>query len=248
MDLDETLKQIGLSDKESKVYLSCLQLGKATVLNIAKKADLKRPNTYLVLDGLIKKNLTSSIIEGKKTYYIAENPSKLIYMIRVKESLLNNILPNLNAVYNTSENKPNIRYYEGLNGLKNIWEETLEIKSKEMFWISPVKDIFETVGKEYLEKYIERRTEKGIRIKSLRVSFREEEDYKYKEKKTFAKTLRDIRFVPKEFNIKTTIIIYDDKVAVISSAGEGFGVVIESKEFSNTMKILYDLLWKSSKK
>lgn len=247
MEIEKILEQFGLNEKEAKVYIACLQLGKGTVLHIAKRASLKRPNTYLILEDLFSKKLVNIFLESKKKYYTAESPTKLLHLLELKKELLNQALPQLTAFYNNPEmNKPYIRYYEGTDGLRNIWDETLTIKDKMMYWISPIKDLVETVGKEYLEEYVKRRAKKGLWIQTLRVSAREEIEYKYKNKETFEKTLRITRFVPKEFDIRTTIIIYGNNVAIISGEKK-FGIVVESKEISSLMKIFYDLLWNISK-
>ena len=89
MEIEKVLEQLGLNEKEAKVYLACLQLGKAAVLLIAKKAALKRPNTYLILEALSAKKLISIVIEGKKKYYTAESPTKLLQLHELKKELLN---------------------------------------------------------------------------------------------------------------------------------------------------------------
>ena len=47
MSLVTHLKNIGLGDKAAKVYLAMLELGPASVLEIAAKASVNRPTTYL---------------------------------------------------------------------------------------------------------------------------------------------------------------------------------------------------------
>ena len=76
MDYRE-LNYLGLNEKEAKVYLAALELGKSSVQNIAKKADVNRATTYVVIEALIKRGLMSSANENKKQYFIAEAPEKL---------------------------------------------------------------------------------------------------------------------------------------------------------------------------
>lgn len=42
-------------------------------------------------------------------------------------------------------------------------------------------------------------------------------------------------------------IIYDKKVAFISSAAEAFGFITESKEFTELQKMQFETLWKNNK-
>ena len=65
MDPKESLKHIGLNEKEIQIYLSLLELGSSTVLAIAKRSGIKRPTAYLVLQSLVEKGFASRIIKGK---------------------------------------------------------------------------------------------------------------------------------------------------------------------------------------
>ena len=60
------LQKIGFSDKEAAVYLAGLELGQATILEIAKKAKIKRPTAYVIVEGFIERGLASSFEKGKK--------------------------------------------------------------------------------------------------------------------------------------------------------------------------------------
>jgi len=50
--LNETLLQMGLNEKEAKVYLACLELGGATIAEIAEKSGVKRTSIYNFLEEL----------------------------------------------------------------------------------------------------------------------------------------------------------------------------------------------------
>ena len=56
-----------------------------------------------------------------------------------------------------------------------------------------------------------------------------------------------MRYSPDTIKIPSTIGIWDNKVAVISSKKEGFGFVIESQDYADSMHELYELLWAVSK-
>ena len=75
--LEKYLADIGFSDKEVKVYLSALELGEASVLQIAKKSKINRTTAYPVLTALQRKGLISFIQNGKKQLFYAESPGKL---------------------------------------------------------------------------------------------------------------------------------------------------------------------------
>lgn len=247
MSLENNLKSIGLEEKEAKVYLAALELGATNIHDLAEKSGIKRSTVYEMLKKLEPMGLITESIKGKRKLYVASDPEKLKRSIKEKEQLLNQILPELKILNNTGATKPKITYYEGQEGLRQIHNLSLETVKKEASWISPIRSIAESVGKDFLEGIIERRAKDKYWIRSILVTDQHFDSYKYYDPTTFEKTYRKIRFAPRGLNISNAIGIWDNKVAVLSSRKEGFGFIIESEEYTNTIKILYDLLWNISK-
>jgi sugar-specific transcriptional regulator TrmB len=247
ISLEENLKLIGLEEKEASIYLAALELGQTNIQNLTRKSGIKRSTVYEIIKKLEKKELISESLKGKRKIYIAAAPEKLKKSIKEKEELLNNILPELKSLNNTSTVKPKITYHEGRTGLRQIHNLSLKTTKKEAFWISPIRSIAESVGQDFLEGIIEQRAKDKYWIKSILISDQYLDSYKYYDPATFKKTYRKIRFAPHGLNIANSIGIWDNNVAVLSSRKEGFGFIIESEEYTNTMKILFSLLWKESK-
>ena len=85
---EKELQNLGLSEKEAKIYLASLELGPETVQNIAKKAGINRPTTYLQIESLKEKGLISEFQRGKKTFYAPESPNRLLSMLGTFEKEL----------------------------------------------------------------------------------------------------------------------------------------------------------------
>lgn len=241
------LQQLGLSEKEARVYLAALELGPENIQALTKKSGIKRSTVYEMIKNLKAMGLMSETTKGKRKLFIAAEPENLKKNLIQKERLLAEILPELKSISNIGFNKPKIMFFEGKDGLKEIYWDTLKVKNKMEFWISPIRDIAETVGEDFLIKYIDERVKKGIWIKSLHISSKKVPTYKYLDPATYERTLRKVRFSPPEIDIANTIAVYDNKVAVMSSKKEGFGFIIESADYTNTMKVFYELLWNASK-
>jgi len=67
MDLDKSLEKLGLNGKKADVYLAALELGKARVIEIAKKAGVKRTTCYDILLDLERQGLIYETAKKKKT-------------------------------------------------------------------------------------------------------------------------------------------------------------------------------------
>ena len=247
MRLENELKQIGLNTKEAKVYLAALELGPTNIQNLTQKSDIKRSTVYEMIKNLKSQGLISEAIKGKRRIFVASEPESLKQSIKNKERILKEILPQLKSISNVGFVKPKIRYYDGRDGLREIYLEALEAKNKKADWVSPIKSVMDTVGEDFLEKYIETKKKMNYWIRSIHITEQKVETYKYLDPRTFEETLRNVRFTPKGINIPNAIAIWDNKAAIISSRKEGFGFIIESDDYVQSMKTFYELLWNISK-
>ena len=74
------LKKFGLSEKEARVYLAALELGQASVQDIAKKSAVNRATTYLMIESLEKRGLMYKLIKNKKKLFAADTPERFLYL------------------------------------------------------------------------------------------------------------------------------------------------------------------------
>ena len=88
MDIKRLLQDLGLEEKEAKVYLALLSLGETTATKISKKTNLDRTLIYQLGNKLIEKGLASYIIKNNVRYFSAANPEKLVQDLKEKEKQL----------------------------------------------------------------------------------------------------------------------------------------------------------------
>lgn len=249
MALVDTLIKIGLSDKEAKVYLASLELGETTVQQVARKAGVSRPSTYLQITALIQKGLMSSTPRGKKKYFSAEPPERLRELLRnqerdikAKEGGLDVMLPQLKELFSLAREQPNVRFYEGWEGLKSQREEFFKCKDKFVRNIVPLDELFE-ISPHHQEEFTPRRVEMGIHS---RVIYTHSKGSYFKQ--SDPKLLREARFVPRDkFPFSGDMSICGDTVTLSSLKGKYLGVLIKSKEISDVLRALFDLAWEEAK-
>ncbi|HDQ23105.1 MAG TPA: hypothetical protein ENN28_04020 [Candidatus Uhrbacteria bacterium] len=245
MEIKQKLEEIGLTGKKADVYLAILQLGKATVVQIAKKAQIKRPTTYDILEDLIAKNLISQSFSGKKRYFVAEPPKALKSLVKQQEQKIDQLMPELTSLFNINPHKPKIRYFEGREGIVQIYEEILKMETKEQFYIGSIQEMVDVLGRDYMESWVKRRIKAKIISHAIRIKSKEMPIGEWSAGKEY---LRELKFFPA--NIKediTNLIIFDNKVAIVSGLAEGYGVIIESKELATTLKYIWRVVWGVSK-
>ena len=241
-ELVKSLEKLGLNEKESKVYIAALEMGKFSILALSEKTCIKRPTCYLVLYELIKKGLITTFPKAKKVLYVAEHPNTLLKNTADTYALAKQLVPELQNLMNTQSEKPILKVYVGQAGIHNIFEDILEDK-KDFYYIASVKDLVDELGQEYQDEWIKRRVEKGMHSTSIRIREGETDYPLYGDA---PENPRIIRYAPVGFKMPYTIFIYGKKVAFVSRNKQYFGFIVESGDMATSIKVLFDAVWSIS--
>lgn len=242
--LQKQLENIGLQEKEAKVYLATLELGQATVQQIAAKADVKRPTAYFIIEGLMSQGLLASFTRGKRQYFTAENPERLLdlldeerRLIDARSERLHDLLPQLKSLNNRHADKPVVRYYEGKEGvMAMINEHTRRARGQSLYAAYSRDTVEEVFGTEALQKMREDRVRNGITTRRL---------YTHSQGDMPGITsVEALRLPEEEFPMSCDIAIYEDMVRVASLRDRIIGVVIEDREIARSFRAIYELAWK----
>lgn len=243
MEIEQILERMGLDGKKAQVYLSALQLGTASAQEIAKKAELKRPTATEILEGLVERGLVSFVTEKRTRLFTVEPPQKLITLLEEQQRQAKVIIPQLEAMYGKAWHRPRVRFYEGIEGIKTVYEDTLTTSSKELRGILSMQDLYQIPGKAYMNDYVTRRIGAGITLKVIRSETKEVESAwpsSHQQK-------RELHLAPKDMDFAMTVYLYDGKVALIGTEKEKFGLIIHSEDFYKTQLHLFETLWQVTK-
>lgn len=246
--LNKILEDLGLSEKEAKVYLASLELGPSSPAEIAKAAGINRATTYVIAEKLTKEGLMSQLEKDKKTYFAAENPEQLLHLLRKQESEIRQkeqefqkYLPELKTLFDTAGERPKVRFFEGKEGLKAIQGDFLSSKDKNIEEIYSSDDVRNVFTEEDLQKAREVRKNKKIKARAIYI--------RKAGKIPQTPYLTDLRIVPYEkFPIHSDILMYDNKVAMVSLKGKLVGVIIENKAIVDTLRSIFNLAWEAAGK
>jgi len=232
---EEALRGLGLSEKEIAVYLALLMTGQSTVNFIANKAKLNRVTTYDILKSLKEKGYVSYVIKSGVKYFESADPSKFLDDLKVKEKKLQSVLSELQSIKSTLTKKPEIEVYEGIKGLKSIFNDILTEKKKSLWIGAPV--MLEKL-KFYFPHFIKEKRKLNMLSKVITTDNKNMQKYKAEN----AGKYLDIKFVNKKINV--TKIIYGDKVAHLTfDEKNSVGVLIHNKQIADNEKNMFDLLF-----
>ncbi len=243
--MKEKLAAVGLDEKEQRFYLAALELGGAPVTAVAMRAGVTRTNGYDLLARLERRGLLIQVHgeEGIRKV-IPADPNVLIREWEQTRLMLDELVPELRSMFNSTPRKPRIRFYEGETGIQRALRTTLECQSKHLYGILSMHELLEVPGSAWMESYITERINRGIQLDVVRSYSRETEPIwpaAYNE-------LRELRLAPSELDLGMTAYICDDTVVYISSKNENYALTIESRELASLQKSLFESLWRLSKK
>lgn len=244
------LEEIGLSEKEAKVYLALLEVDSDTINDLAKKTGINRTTVYPVLESLSKKGLVSEVQKGKITTFSAEPPERLeTFMERQKALLteranrLKDVVPQLKSIQRETGERPIIKYFEGRDGAISAYEEFYEMhdkKTKEGYFIynDDLKD--QTFNEAEQDKFLKIRLGKNVRPISI---YNKQDGYK-----EFKTPGTRIRIDEKKYPILADISIIEDRIIATSLTGNISSVVIKSKDIATTLESLVKFIIDNEKR
>ncbi len=239
--MQQILKEIGLSDKEANIYLAVLELGSSTVLPIAKKSGFKRTYCYDILSDLVEKGLVSFVVKNGRRRYKAEDPKKIYHKLNNHLILYESVLPQLNSLYNNSiGGKPKVSFYEGEKEIFSFYEEL--IGTKHIDAIGSPMHIDKYMGK-YLNKVLDKIITKQTIFRELIPQDSPIVTYQ----KSYIKPYHEYRFLKGITQLKTDMMISENKLVLISYGEIPHAVVIEDSSIVQTQKILFNIIWDASR-
>lgn len=248
-EVKKLVEGIGLSEKEAEVYLSLLSFDYLKVADLAKKVDIHRVALYAVLDDLIQKGLANKFKKGGATFFSALSPKQLLsYIDREREELeasygkqrqlLEEIIPKMESIRFEHSDKPHVRFFEGEKGMREAYEDTLTSKEVILAYAN-VQTMHEALPS-FFPNYYKRRTEAKVAIRAIMPS----NSASLKRGTQDQPELRQSRFLPAGKLFSPEVNIYDNKV-LIASWTEKMAIIIESKEFADLQKEIYEQVWNS---
>ncbi|MFA6305763.1 MAG: helix-turn-helix domain-containing protein [Candidatus Gracilibacteria bacterium] len=240
-ELIQILISLGLTDKESKVYLAATEVGTSPVSQIAQKAGINRVTTYDILEKLKQRGLISHFTKKQTKYFTSTKPETLLEEFEKHTNSLRLALPKLKRLTGETAH-PRVRYFEGIEGIKAIYADTLTSKT-EILNYSNSEEIRNAWPK-YDTEYIEKRAKKKIFLRGIC----QNDEHGKKVHELDQKYFREMRVIdPSQFDFTNEINIYDDKIAIISFKDELIGMIIESQQIANSQRAIFDMCWKFAK-
>lgn len=237
------LNSLGLGEKAAKIYLAGISLGTTSVQELARKSGLKRPTVYLHLDELIKSGLFESVNINKKQYYRATDPQILEEKLKNNLAVFQAEMPKLAALRGDLMGKPQVRVYEGEEGVRHVYREIKKAHSARMWSnIGQVYGAFHDTNMEVAEAL----RDSGAGVREIIADTKESRRYTRLIAKVVGPSYA-ARIATQE-GLENDTIIYENVVAIFGLQGMNMFVVrIEDSSIADTMRAMFDMAWKTAR-
>ena len=240
----QTLVSLGLTESQAKAYIILVRHGAITAPLVATKIHETRSNAYKIRDKLTELGLARRDDAGKKLTYRVENPVALETIAIQKrnamleqEKQIRNAMPLLLNYFYTLSEQPGVRFFTGVDGLRELLEDILRVRKDVYVLRSPADSHF--FGQEFFVEYRKKRAKLGIKTHLVtadnpfsRISSKSDEA------SFVART-----WLPSDtYTAAVEWDIYGDRIAIISYGQEAIGILIESPQIAESFRQIFLLL------
>ena len=132
-EFTKQLQELGLSDKESLIYIQSLQIGSAPASILGKRGTINRSTAQYICQSLTQKGLMNVLQKNNAYIYTAESPEKLKILLQreqkkldQKSSNLEQTIKSLHTFQGTALNESTAKYYQGSHGIIEMFEDVIQ--------------------------------------------------------------------------------------------------------------------------
>lgn len=241
MQITEALQNIGLNEKEARIYTALLKLGRASAYAIADSAGLKKPTTYVILGELMKKGLVAKVPRAKKQLFVAKPPDELFALAEEKLRVAKDVLPQLLAIAEGEAQKPRTLFYEGLPAVRDVFlKQAKQMADKELVGFYAHSSGATSEMLDFFDEYNEKIKQHKVRVRGIAPEHPNLEKYR----KTDAEYGRQMKIVPFEEYSSDISIDIGENYVMFFSIQDAQATLIENERIAKTMKQIFEMVWK----
>jgi len=252
---EQVLTQAGLTENQALIYEILIKTGPLPAGEICKKTPLKRGLVYKILDELTEIGLVEKKEKAKEVaIFSPAHPLKIKTLAKEREekakdaqAALEGVLPKIISDFNLAIGKPGVQFFEGLNGIKQVLEDTLiNNRQKNILSFSDAAGYANYLKDWDLNYYALKRKKLGIKEQMLIPNNPKGMAHMFNYP---AMEVTEILFVDhKTFPFATDVNIYEQKVSFVTFSDKAhIGVIVENPEIYSTMLSVFNISWNLAK-
>lgn len=244
MDITK-LEIFGLTNGESKTYITLLKNGLSTVGILVNETGIARSKIYDVLNRLVHKGLVSTVTEGRIQKYNALPPTRLKEVIEkqkqeitTKEIAFQQLLPALNNISSQHE-QSQAEILNGPRGIKTFFDMSLhQNNTKDEILVLGYSKEASTYFHAYFRDYHKTRTK--LKIPGRVIYDYETWHLKKREKRPYCQQ----RYFQKGIRTPAFIMMWENTVGtIVFTPEQKVCFMLQNKTAARSYKEYFYLLW-----
>lgn len=246
----ELLGHFECNEREAEIYMQCLSMEPSSVQELARRMKMNRFTVHSACEQLIQKGLLCETRRGKRRLLAAEPPDVLFRLMERQkkeweemESTVDYGVKLLQSLLPVQQWKPTVRAYEGVEGYKQMLEETMTARG-DVLVFSNVQLLSELVGPAYLLSYIRKRGRKGIPSRLIFPVC----PFAARLEPRKAEYRMTIRYLPKGVSWHSGIFAWNDCIALLSYTQNHLTcTIVENPDIAHFFRtIIFEMCWKQA--
>jgi|SRR3989344_513576 len=245
MNKNETLKDLGLTENEVKVYLSALKIGKCSATEIRKNVQISNSQVYSSLDSLISRGL----ITYEKTHlgkrYSALDPSVIKELINKRNKIIEDYIPYLKQLQNKTAYSTDISVYEGLNGFRTAMLKLAKecLKNETIYIIGFSNQDYKNEQLSAILRDVNKISVQKNHKFNMILDNKDNVFFKQRKEEKISK----IKFMGGNFKSPASIDIFEDYVYILIWDESPYAIRIKNKNVAEGFKVYFNFLWNIAK-
>lgn len=256
--MKNTLKQLGLTDKEIKVYLALLSVGETSASVLAYKTSISPSTIHYLCDRLKERGLITSSRNGNVIHYTPEGPEKILYILERqkceivrKEEAVHRIMGQLKALMNPRGFLPKVRFRQGSEGMFDAYQEFLglvESGSCVYHFVNPMSKDLGGINKKAMEIFEQAKKKKKFNHCSIFVDSSLGRKIKENIKSLDGEVLLVKKNADRHKHFYTSLVSDGIVLDVNFSKQDVLSTTIHHVGFANMRQDLFELAWQEAKR
>ncbi|PIN75646.1 hypothetical protein COV18_02255 [Candidatus Woesearchaeota archaeon CG10_big_fil_rev_8_21_14_0_10_37_12] len=243
----QALIAAGLTNSEAKAYIDLRFNGESQTGKICTRTNIRSSHIYTILNSLLEKGLVTYKVINNIKVFSASSPENLAHIFEEKEKKIKDEKGKLLASITQLKAIPqhdrltDFKYFSDIRGVKSMFTEIMNLWNKnDSYYVAAVTlKSFQKLEPFFLEFHKKRIKDKV----SLKIIF----DRKGKQWGEIRKTMPKTEVKYLDLETFTEYGVLNDYLFLASYGEKPYGLLIKDKNFAETYKTFFEMLWKIAK-
>lgn len=243
--LYNALKQLGLTENETGLYILSLEIGPHPIGQIAEKMNISRPNIYKLIKGLENRGLAALPTGGKLKRFSVASPTIVAELLGKKQQKdrelkedFSSLLPDLLIRYKRGDLPSHVRIYQGRGQYLGAFFGMLDEGKDSLDFFGSVDDFLNLIDIADQHEYLKGRVARGLKSRTLTLPG----PNAYRIASEDKENLRETRILGQLIPFKASFHFFADKI-IFWQPESLLAIRIEDDIIVSMLRSMYELLW-----